>query len=257
MKTYRGNIEVTVKNQDKINKEFADVEVVSGYVIADQGATLTLPELKEVSGDVIADQGATLTLPKLKEVSGYVRADQGATLTLPKLNFITGSIRIESNLGLEKQLWKKFSKSKWILNEFSSEWLCKKEGNFEYYLNDVKFNRHWFLQIKFDQMKASEVFAIDNIEHRRIAYQFMDKAKMKELKDFKVLDRVENDGHGYPMQVVSFTVQNMSESLKFLNVFCPSTGREYYIGTNSDTCKEAKAGSFGFEGKDVEFIEEW
>ena len=276
MKTYRGNIEVTVKNQDKINKEFADIEIlsgyvrayqgatitlpelkeVSGYVIADQGATITLPELKEVSGDVRAYQGATITLPELKEVSGYVRADQGATITLPELKIIEGLISV-SDLGTEKQLWKRFAKNTWRLNEFSSEWLYKKNGDFEYFLNDVKFSKEWYGKIRFDKLKASQVFAIDNIEHRRIAYQFMDKTKMKELKDFEVLDKIEDDGHGYPMEIVSFTIQKMNERLKFLHVFCPSTGREYYIGTNADKCIDAKAESFGLSAKEVEFVEEW
>jgi hypothetical protein len=229
---------------------------VPGYVIADQGATLTLPALTE-SGYVIAYQGATLTLPALTKVPGYVIAYQGATLTLPALYSIKDMIRIESNSELEKQLWKKFSKNEWTLNEFSSEWLCKKRGNFKYYLNNVNFTREWFMKIRFDQLKASEVFAIDNIEHRRIAYQFMDKTKMKELEDFEVLDRVENDGYGYPMQIVSFTVQNMSEKLKFMNVFCPSTGREYYIGTNATTCGAAKAASFGLTEDEAEFVNEW
>ena len=49
----------------------------------------------------------------------------------------------------------------------------------------------------------------------------------------------------------------MNEKLKFLNVFCPSTAREYYIGTNSDTSNAAKAASFGLDANEVEFIDEW
>ena len=103
-------------------------------------------------------------------------------------------------------------------------------------------------------MTPDEIFAIDNIEHRRIAYEYMDKSKMLQLKDYKILDE-QLDSKGNMMKVISFTVQNMDEPLKFYNCFCPSTGREYFIGTDKNTCVKAKAQSFGLE--DVEFINEW
>jgi len=57
---------------------------------------------------------------------------------------------------------------------------------------DVK----WINKILKDELSAEEVFAIDNIEHRRIAFQYMDKTKMKALKDFKVLDeKVDEKGN--------------------------------------------------------------
>ena len=43
---------------------------------------------------------------------------------------------------------------------------------------------------------------------------------MKQLKDFTILDEVKDDGHGHPMKIVSFTVQNMKEPLLFYNCFC-------------------------------------
>lgn len=45
--------------------------------------------------------------------------------------------------------------------------------------------------------------------------------------------------------------------LKYLNCFCPSTKREYFIGTKYDTCLEAKSQSFGLSADDIEWVKEW
>ena len=130
-----------------------------------------------------------------------------------------------------------------------------KGGKEFYYLHGINFEKKWWTKVVKDKLSPEEIFAIDNLEHRRIAYEFMDKTKMKSLKDYKVLDEVKDDGYGYPMKIISFTVKNVDEPLKYLNVFCPSTGREYFIGTKYEKCLEAKAQSFGFE--EIEFIKEW
>ena len=116
------------------------------------------------------------------------------------------------------------------------------KGNTEYRINNVSFNLEWFNKIRKDELTADEVFAIDNVEHRRIAYEMMDKTKMSALKDFKVLDE-KIDNHGLKMRVVSFNVQNMKEDLLFYNCFCPTTKREYYLGTS-----EIPAPVFGARG---------
>ena len=84
----------------------------------------------------------------------------------------------------------------------------------------------------------------------------MEKTKMSALKDFKVLDE-KIDNHGLKMRVVSFNVQNMKEDLLFYNCFCPTTKREYYLGTSEKTCEEAKAQQFGFKANDIKFLKEW
>jgi hypothetical protein len=133
--------------------------------------------------------------------------------------------------------------------------LAFSDGTEIYKLHGVRFEKEWWEKIVNDTLSAEEVFAIDNLEHRRIAYQFMDKAKMKELQDFTVLDEVTDDGRGYPMRIVSFTVPEVKEPLKYYNCHCPTTGREYFLGTNEDTCLKAKAKSFGLE--EVVFTNEW
>ena len=47
-----------------------------------------------------------------------------------------------------------------------------------YYLNGVEFNKEWWAKISKGELSAEEIFAIDNIEHRRVAYELMDKTKM-------------------------------------------------------------------------------
>lgn len=125
-----------------------------------------------------------------------------------------------------------------------------------YYLRGINFEKKWWTKIVKDKMSPEEIFAIDNLEHRRIAYEYMDKTKMKKLKDFTVLD-LTTDNYGNEMKVISFSVKNVPVPLKYLNVFCPSTGREYFLGTNEDKCEEAKAQSFGFKANEIEFIKEW
>ena len=129
-----------------------------------------------------------------------------------------------------------------------------KDGTEIYSLNGVKFEKEWWEKIVNDTMTPDEIFAIDNVEHRRIAYEFMDKSKMKSLKDFKILDE-QIDSKGNSMKIISFTVQNMDEPLKFYNCICPSTGREYFLGTDEETCIAAKNKSFGLEA--IEFVNEW
>lgn len=80
---------------------------------------------------------------------------------------------------------------------------------------------------------------------------------MKSLKDYKILDEVKDDGYGNPMRVVSFTVQNMDEPLKFFNCHCSTTGREYFLGTDKDRCLLAKNALAGFEDEEVEYLGEW
>ena len=129
-----------------------------------------------------------------------------------------------------------------------------KGGAEQYYLRGVRFDQDWWQKIVNDELDPETIFAIDNLEHRRIAYEYMDKTKMKQLKDFKVLDE-QVDEKGNQMKIVSFTVKGVDESLKYYNCFCPSTGREYFVGTDKDKCIEAKAASFGLS--DVGWVNEW
>mgnify|MGYP001598413896 CR=1 FL=1 len=141
------------------------------------------------------------------------------------------------------------------LHSITDPALAFKDGTEIYKINGVQFEKEWWTKIVNDQMTPEEIFAIDNMEHRRVAYEFMDKTKMKSLKDYKVLDEIKDDSYGYPMKVISFTIKQLDEPLKYLNCFCPSSGREYFLGTDKYNCIDAKAASFGLDK--IKFLKEW
>ena len=130
------------------------------------------------------------------------------------------------------------------------------EGEKLYYLCGVKFEKEWWDKIRRGELSAEEVFAIDNVEHRRVAYEMMDKEKMKELKNFKVIDEG-IDEKGKSAKLISFNVQNMEEDLMFYNCIDASTDREYWLQVKNDikTWKQAKDSMFGL--LEVEWVNEW
>ena len=193
----------------------------------------------------------------IQHISGYLYID--SNVTLPALKSVGGELSIYSNVTekLEKQLWKHNPKNKWRLTDLSSDWLLSREGNITYYINSVEFKKPLFDSVRRGTLSPQEVFTITNMEQRRVAYEKMDKIKMRALPDLTVLDKVDDDGHGYSMQLISFTVNKFDESFKFLNCFDPSTGREYFLECfNAKTCAEAKANSFGLDAS-IKFAAEW
>lgn len=71
-------------------------------------------------------------------------------------------------------------------------------------------------------MTPQEIFKIENTELRRIAYEYMDKSKMKKLKDYKVLDKAK-DKYGNRMQIVEFKVNGFKDPFKYYQCICPSS----------------------------------
>ena len=271
MNIYQGNVEINSGNvkewQEKLkgysgingylsiysNVELNNLKSVGGYLHIYSNAELKADNLKSVGGDLYINSNAELN--NLKSVGGDLYINSNTELN--NLKSVGGYLYIYSNINrkLIKRLFKYNSNHQWYLSNNSPEWILSQEiKKAEYKINGFKLEKEWFDKIRKDQLSADEVFAIDNIEHRRLAYEFMDKTKMSKLKDFKVLDE-QIDEKGNKMRIVSFNVQNMSEDLIFYNCFCPSTKREYYLGTNQKTCKEAKLSSFGL--KEGNFINEW
>jgi hypothetical protein len=231
------------------------LESVGGYLSIYSNAELKADKLESVGGCLSIYSNAELKA--LKSVGGCLSIYSNAELKA--LKSVGGYLSINSKIGIamENRLWSSCKNNKWKVSNVLSEKMLnrlKTKKDTEYNLNNVRLEREWFDKIRKDELTPDEVFAIDNIEHRRIAYEYMDKFKMKSLKDYKVLDK-KKDEKGNVMRIVSFTVQNMREPLKFYNCFCPSTGREYYIGTDKDKTKEAKLSSFGLN--EGEFINEW
>jgi len=52
------------------------------------------------------------------------------------------------------------------------------------------------------------------------------------------------------MRIVSFKLDSFDTSFYFLNCFCPSTGREYFLETEQKDCWLAKSASFGLSKED-------
>ena len=127
------------------------------------------------------------------------------------------------------------------------------DGQEIYKLHGVTFEKEWWSRIVNDEMSPEEILAIDNLEHRRIAWEYMDKKKLEGLKDFEVLDE-QLDNEGFKMRVIQFNHPDAG-LIRYYNCFCPTTMREYYIGTEEKTCILAKNKSFGLE--EIDFINEW
>src|SRR3990167_4307054 len=147
-----------------------------------------------------------------KEVGGYFYCYNNQLTSLegaPKEvggNFYCYNNQLASLKGAPKEVGGGFSCSNNQLKEVP-DWLGKIKN--VYVFRNLNWNNvEWINKILGDKLTAEEVFAIDNIEHRRVAFEHMDKIKMKKLKDFKVLDE-QTDGKGNPMKIVSFTIQNM------------------------------------------------
>jgi hypothetical protein len=179
-------------------------------------------------------------------------------VTLPNLKSVGGDLYINSNVGetLERQLWKHNPKNKWKVSDVCTDWLLSRAGNFEFYINRIQFDKTLFDAVRKGTLSAQEVFAITNMEQRRVAYEKMDKIKMKDLPGLTITDEVQ-DAYGFPMRLISFTLPKFNQPFKFLNCTDPSTGREYFLECfNSDTCWQAKNKSFGL-AEGIKFTEEW
>ena len=220
-----------------------NLKSVGGYLYIH--SNVTLPNLKSIGGDLYIY--SNVTLPNLKSVGGYLSIH--SNVTLPNLKSVGGYLYINSKLAdkFEKRLWKNNRNNEWYLTDRCSEFLLSCKGKITYKINNVEFVKELFDKVRKDQLTAQEVFAIQNMEQRRVAYEKMDKIKMRELPNLKVLEERKEDGCGYPDKVISFTLEGFNEDFRFYNCFDPSTGREYFLETRQVTCAKAKAKSFGFD----------
>jgi hypothetical protein len=236
------------------NAKLSSLQSVGGYLYIDSNAKLSADNLRSVGGYLHIGSNVKLSADNLRSVGGYLYIG-GSNVKLSSLQSVGGHIRIYSriDLKLEKQLYRWNPDHKFILNDKCSEWLLNQKGNL-YKIGNTIFDKVLFDKVRKNELMAKEVFQIQNTEQRRIAYERLDKLKLKELKNLKTLDKVK-DEYGNSMKVVEFTVENIAEPFRFLNCICPSSGREYFIETQSVKCKEAKAKSFGFDK--IKFEEEW
>jgi hypothetical protein len=237
------------------NCDLKALKSVGGYLDIHSNCDLKAPLLKSVGGYL--DIHSNCDLKALKSVGGnlYIYSN----CELKALKSVGGYLDIHSKLEEKTaiRLWKNNRNKEWYLSDKANEYLLSQTGKIKYYINRIEFQKEWFDKIRKDQLTPQEIFAIDNVEHRRIAYEYMDKAKMAQLKDFKVLDE-QIDGKGKKMRMVSFSVPNVKEPLVFYNCIDASSDREYWLQMDGySKCWEAKFGMFGLKENEVKLIEEW
>jgi len=283
MKVYKGDLKITKYNQ----KEYKDLEKVTGYLYINSEVKLDAPLLKSVGSDLHINSKAKLDAPLLKSVGGYLYINSEAKLDAPLLKSVGGYLHINSeakldapllksvgsdlhinseakldapllksvggylyinselNPKLEKRLYGLYKKKQWYLSNTASKWLLsQKFKKAKFVINNVQFDKKLFDKVRKDKLSAKQVFVLDNIEQRRVAYELMDKTKMEKLKNYKVLDEAVDENEN-KMRIVSFSVDGYSEPFKYYHCICPSTGREYFVETQRETCQKAKTMSFG------------
>jgi len=193
---------------DKINKKHiytGNVEITGSNVTQWEEK---LKYIQHIGGDLYINSNASLKADALKSVGGYL--------------YINSKITEK----LERQLWEFNSKKQWRLSEVCSEWILSQTGKIRYYINRVEFQKSLFDSIRHGELSAQQVFAITNMEQRRVAYEKMDKTKMAELTGLKVLGEG-TDKHGNAERIISFDVEGFNKPFLFYHCICPSTGREY------------------------------
>lgn len=232
MKEYNGDVRITEENSKEWMEKLKDVTLISGDLYVHSNAKMDA----------------------LKSVDGYLTIDSNAKLDA--LKSVGGDLSIYSKVedSLLRRLWKHNRTRIWHLTNLVPDWLLNKKGKFRFYINNVEFEKEMFDKARKGRFSAKEVLAIKNVEQRRVAYGLMNKAKMKKLKGFAVLDKA-TDSYGNAMEVVSFKVDGFEQPFKYLHCACPSTKREYFVETKQDTCEKAKAKSFGFDK--IKFDEEY
>ncbi len=123
-----------------------------------------------------------------------------------------------------------------------------------YYISGTSFEKELWQKISDGSITPQEVFKIENLEQRRVAYENMDKAKMKSLPNYKILEE-KIDEQGNSEKVIEFTVEGFNDPFRYYQCICPSTKREYFVETKQLTCAKAKSMSFGKE--EIKFDEEF
>jgi hypothetical protein len=84
------------------------------------------------------------------------------------------------------------------------------DGTKIYKIHGVDFDTKLWKTVTSPDLTPKQVFAIENTEQRRIAYELMDKLKMKELDNYTVLEDSIDDS-GNPQKIVSFNIDGFDK----------------------------------------------
>jgi hypothetical protein len=229
----------------------------SGYIYMNGciGLTsVTFPD--KVYGSISMDGCTGLTSVTFPKESGSISMDGCIGLTSVTFPKESGYISMNGCTGLTSVTSPKESGYIYMDEKTSEYLLSYGHKKTIYQINNVQFDKPLFDQVRHGELSASQVFAIRDMEQRRVAYEKMDKIKMKELEGFAVIDKVEDDGKGYPMQVVQFSLPGFKEPFRYLACHCPTEGRGYFLETRETECWKAKSASFGLPA-DIEWAAEY
>jgi hypothetical protein len=197
----------------------------------------------------------TFAAKKYDKVTGSIDMQGCTGLTSVQFPKETGSIYMQGCTGLTSVQFPDKVTGSIDMDDKSSEYLLSLiHKKIVYRINNIQFNRNLFDAVRKGELSAQQVFAISNMEQRRVAYEKMDKVKMAELPDLKVLDE-SKDKYGLNQRIISFNVDGFDKPFLFYHCICPSTGREYYLETKQNNCAAAQSKSFGLDN--IEFTEEW
>src|SRR3990167_7945791 len=167
-----------------------NLKSVGGNLDINSNADLKAPNLKSVGGNLYINSNADLKA--LKSVGGYLYINSNVTLN--NLKSVGGNLYIYSKIDptLARRLIAQYStKKSWYLsNETNESILSANLKTATYKIRGVEFKKELFDKVRKDKLSAEEVFALENLEQRRIAFELMDKVKMKALDNYKILDTV-------------------------------------------------------------------
>ena len=170
-----------------------------------------------------------------------------------KYDVVRGSISMDGCTGLTSVTFPKMRYYIYMDERCSEGLLTTAPEKTIYCISGVRFSKPLFDSVRKGTLTAQQVFAITNIEQRRVAYEKMEKTKMNGLDGLTVLDEKANPAN--PLRIVAFAINGFSDPFYYLHCKCPSTGREYYLETRQKKCDAAVAASFGL--KKVVFDKEW
>jgi len=111
-----------------------------------------------------------------------------------------------------------------------------------YYINWIHLEEEIFYKIVKDELTVEELLAIENNDTRAIAYEYFGKEKFKN-EPHKILDS-QIDWKGNEMKIVDFENEKI---WRYYVWICPTTKKTHYLATTMNTCKKAKARSFGLD----------
>lgn len=108
-------------------------------------------------------------------------------------------------------------------------------GSGIYVLNGVTVDEELHKKVVSKNLSFKEVMALENIEHRMVAMQYIDPDVLIENTDSTLLDESKRGNRLYKVEDL------FVQTAYFLRYDCPSSGRKYFSGVHPEVGKEGNA----------------